>query len=358
MEDSGMNICIKRNMWLVAALLGCLIMALPVRAASFDCGKAETKVEKLVCDNPVISKLDDKLGKTYQNDLNKANDEERQRLITEQKHWLKYTRNVCINETCFKHAYWSRLAELEIFFEPHSPLYEKEADKADAIKQVLATAPLYESTFSNPPFCRQVFEDLKQMKSIHFVDPVVQVQSYEDPALDSLKRQCNGTQPMHFSYACDGKFYSLYKEDIPEDMKDISGVCSAGYGLPPFKLFELSPLKPSQKKHYVFYADDDYGPMNQDWSKPHPGGGSAAGFDKLIFPGCEHQGSLTQAHGGARYGTNYNSVIKYNSQYYLLNLFKDHDSYWLSIEPVIQVKPYHVCDWTPVKSNTSKQGSK
>ena len=341
-----MNICIKRNMWLVAALLGCLIMALPVRAASFDCGKAETKVEKLVCDNPVISKLDDKLGKTYQNDLNKANDEERQRLITEQKHWLKYTRNVCSNEACFKHAYWSRLAELETFFEPHSPLYKKEAEKADAIKQVLATVPLYESTFSNPPFCRQVFEDLKRMKDIYFVDPVVQVQSYEDPALDPLKLQCKGKEPLHFSYTCDPKLY-------PGDIEQIGAECSAGYGLPPFKLFELSLLQASGEKRYVFYSDDDYGPMNEDWSPPHPGGGYAAGFDKLILPGCKHQGSSTRAHGGARNGSNYNSVIKYNNQYYLLNLFKEYISYRLSIELVTQ-SSNSACRWTSVKTNTSK----
>jgi uncharacterized protein len=346
--------------WLAILLLGWLVMALPVQAASFDCAKASTKVEKLICDIPAISKLDDELGKVYQDDISKANEEQKQRLVAEQKHWLKYTRNVCTKEPCFKHAYWSRLAELKTFFDPHSPLYEKESDKAEAIKQVLATTPFYELEYSpNVPFCRQLFDDLKQMKDVHFVDPVVQTQSYEDPALDPWKQQCKGDQPIHFSYVCDGRISVLYAESIPEDMKSLSAVCGVGYGLPPFKLFELLPLQPSGEKHYVFYSDDDYGPMNQDWSEPHAGGGSKAGFDKLVFPSCKHRGSLTRARGGARNAPNYNSVISYRGQYYLVDLYSEYadKSYRLSIEPVIQ-KPISVCNWSPVKHKTSNQGSK
>lgn len=344
---------------LLLILFGGMALSFAAQAASFDCGKASTKVEKRVCDNPTVSKLDDELSKTYQDDLKKANDEEKQRLITEQKHWLKYTRNLCSDETCFKHAYWSRLAELETFFAPHAPLYKKESDKAEGIKQVLATAPLYlYEDAMDVPFCNQMFDDLKQMKEIYFVDPIVQTQSYEDQALDPWKQQCKSTQPMHFSYACDGKFYSLYKEDIPRLMKDISEECRAGYGLPPFKLFELPSFKPHGKKHYVFYSDDDYGPMNQGWNKPHAGGGSKAGFDKLIFPGCEHRGSSTRIRGGSRNEPNYNSIISYRSQYYLFNLFEEYESYSLTIEPAIQSKPYSICRWTSAKSNASKQGSK
>jgi uncharacterized protein len=334
-----------------------LALPLAAQAASFDCGKVQSRVERLVCDKPELSELDSKLGQDYQEVLSKANDEQKTRVVAEQKHWIKFTRNVCEKETCLKHAYWSRQAELETFFELKSPLYKKESDKAEAIKQVLATAPL--SPMYDTPFCRQIFDDLKQMKDIRFVDPVVQTQSYEDPALDPWKQQCKSEQPIHFNYVCDGRFSVLYADDIPEYMKDLSNVCGAGYGLPPFKLFEIPDLKPSKKKHYVFYSDDDYGPMNQDWDKPHAGGGSKAGFDKLIFPGCQHQGSLTQARGGSRNGPNYNSVITYRGQYYLMDLYKGYadSSYRLDIEPVIQ-KPISVCRWSSVKHNTSNQGSK
>lgn len=335
------------------------ILTAPTQAASFDCSKAAAQVEKFVCDNPVISKLDDQLGNVFQENISKASDEQRQRLTTEQEHWFKYTRNACNDEPCFKHAYWSRLAELKTFFEPHSPLYKKEADKADAIKQLLATAPLYYSEGKDKAsnkFCTRMFDDLKRMKGIDFVDPVVQTQSYEDPALDRLKQQCRNTPPLNFSYSCDGRIATLYEEETIEGMKIVSDICAAGYGLPPFKFFELPPLKSSQKKHYVFYSDDSYGPMNQDWREPHSGGGDS-GFYKLSLPGCKLQGSFTQARGGARNGPNYNSVITYRGQYYIIDLYNEYGSYWMSVETVIQ-KPLLGCRWSPVNPDTTSQGNK
>lgn len=347
-----MNNNIKSGVWVAATLLGCLGLAVSAQGASFDCGEAGTKVEKLVCATPSISKLDDQLGKTYQDVLSKANEEQKQRVIAEQKHWLKFTRNVCTKEPCFKHAYWSRLAELETYFEPHSPLYKHEADKAEAIKQILATYPLYYSAGTDKAsneFCNQAFDDLQQMKDVRFVDPVVQVQSYEDPALDQWKQQCKS--PFNSSLWCDR---NLRAEDDPDGTL---GICNLGYGLPPFKLFELPSLQASGEKRYVFYSDDAYGPMNFDWRKPSLGGGFA-GFTQINLANCKVQGSSSDAGQGGRNGTNYNSIIEYKKKYYFVVLHERRSSYWLRIDPVTQSKPYRVCDWTPVKPDTYKSGSK
>lgn len=351
-----MSIYLKQSTWIALCMMCALLITQSTEAASFDCAKAQNKVEHLICDNQKLSVLDHKLGKVYQDVISKANEQDKPRVIAEQKHWLKYTRNVCTKEPCFKHAYWSRLAELETFFEPKSPLYKKESDKAEAIKQVLATAPLY--PMYDTSFCRQIFDDLKQMKDIRFVDPVVQTQSYEDPALDPWKQQCKGAQPMHFNYVCDGRFSVLYAKDIPEYMKNLSEVCGAGYGLPPFKLFELPSLQSDGEKHYIFYSDDDYGPMNLESEKPHAGGGSKAGFNILTSPGCKLQSSFS-TRGGVRNGPNYNSIITNRGQFFLMNLYKEYgdSSFRLDIEPVIQ-KPISVCRWSSLKPNTSKQGSK
>jgi len=54
-----------------AALLGLVVLALvsplagPATAASFDCGKARTKVEKLICADPQLSRQDSELAATY-----------------------------------------------------------------------------------------------------------------------------------------------------------------------------------------------------------------------------------------------------------------------------------------------------
>lgn len=109
----------------------CVAVMLPVRAANFDCAKATTKVEKLICDNAEISTLDDDLGKMYQNALNKSNAEQKQHLGANQRHWLKNIRNACQEAGCVKLAYQSRIRELMTDF----PLAAS-APSTDATKEM------------------------------------------------------------------------------------------------------------------------------------------------------------------------------------------------------------------------------
>lgn len=51
---------------LCAALVGALGMSLPATAASFDCSKAKSKVEKALCANPELSRLDEEVAQAYQ----------------------------------------------------------------------------------------------------------------------------------------------------------------------------------------------------------------------------------------------------------------------------------------------------
>ncbi|WP_165189923.1 lysozyme inhibitor LprI family protein [Caulobacter soli] len=52
---------------LVAVLAGLLLIVLasPASAASFDCAKARSKVEKLICKDPQLSRQDEDLAKAY-----------------------------------------------------------------------------------------------------------------------------------------------------------------------------------------------------------------------------------------------------------------------------------------------------
>lgn len=363
-----------RKMFLVLMLL---LFPAAGWAASFDCGKAQTKVEKLVCNTPAISKLDDEIGKLYQATINKASEEQKQVLVTLQKHWLKHTRNVCKDEVCLKLAYWSRQAELETFFEPKLLLYKHEADKAEAIKQVLATAPLYYSAGANSEinqFCIQMFDDLKQMKGIRFVDPVVQTQSYEDPELDKWKQRCEAKPPLHFYYVCSPNVIANVRNY--KDALETPG-CDKGFGLPPFKLYELPPEKPTGKPLAILYADDDFGSNVWEYSesyttkywehiKPQRGGSGAAGFHQIDPEKCELVFLGVSASLGPRDrgGKNYNSIIEHENQYYMFILNERNTSWWLDL---FIVAPYGSenyrsknCSWTPVapKPNTSTQGSK
>ncbi|MBF0118877.1 MAG: DUF1311 domain-containing protein [Desulfobacterales bacterium] len=76
-------------------------------AASFDCSKASTKVEKLVCDDANLSKLDEELGKAYGEAKKKVFD-----LNDEQRAWLK-SRNKCIDTECLTNIYRDRINILQ-----------------------------------------------------------------------------------------------------------------------------------------------------------------------------------------------------------------------------------------------------
>jgi len=332
-----------------------LCWAASAQAASFDCAKATLPAEKFVCDNPFISALDDKLDTIYKSVLAKASAEQKQQVMAQQKHWLKYTRNVCDQEVCFKHAYWTRQAELATFFEPKSPLYAKESDKATAIQKILAEAPLYPSTQSDP-MCGQVFTALKEMRGIRFVDPVVQTMSYEDPALDPWKRRggqilyaekCVPNVPLTFSYICIPPYQSI--ADISDDIGSDLMNCEAWYGLPPFKIFELPPLKPTEKTRYVFYEDSTYGPINREREPSYPI--RVDGYFTELFSercqGNDEDSVFVQTRiGNKRDGPNFNSVIVYQQRYFILALERIRGDFWLNIQPI---DTHNACSWGPVQ---------
>jgi uncharacterized protein len=80
-------------------------------AASFDCNRATTVVEKLICAEPGLSQLDESLSKTYQEVLRSVADPAG--LKQEQAKWLREVRNLCTDSVCLEKEYRNRLAVLE-----------------------------------------------------------------------------------------------------------------------------------------------------------------------------------------------------------------------------------------------------
>jgi uncharacterized protein len=92
--------------FLATAFLVLILIPAASYGASFDCKKAQTKVEKIICTETGISELDDELALAYKNALK---DDKRSRSIRqEQKQWLKQ-RNGCADAVCVKNSYAERL---------------------------------------------------------------------------------------------------------------------------------------------------------------------------------------------------------------------------------------------------------
>lgn len=92
----------RASVRLLTALLA--VIASHAHAASFDCTKARTQVEHLVCDTPTLSQLDETLAAMYKAALT-SDPAARQRQLT----WLRETRDRCNDAQCLAAAYQTQI---------------------------------------------------------------------------------------------------------------------------------------------------------------------------------------------------------------------------------------------------------
>ena len=79
-------------------------------SAGFDCRKASTLVEQLICRDKRLSALDDQMAAAFKSSKTVSDDPERLRF--EQRQWIENIRDTCTNLDCLYNAYDSRLTEL------------------------------------------------------------------------------------------------------------------------------------------------------------------------------------------------------------------------------------------------------
>lgn len=89
-----------------------LLLSFATQAASFDCGKVKSKVEKLICADVELSQVDEELAAAYKIVLQELQDAQQTDAIRQtQKQWLQ-KRNDCSDAACVKRAYEARLQKL------------------------------------------------------------------------------------------------------------------------------------------------------------------------------------------------------------------------------------------------------
>ena len=108
----------KRSIFVILSFL----LSSAAEAASFDCEKAVTKIEKLICSSAELSLLDEELGSSYRSVLEIYTVEDKTRAVAEQRQWLKQTRNICADKTCLINVYNARISELKSI----DPFFDKD----------------------------------------------------------------------------------------------------------------------------------------------------------------------------------------------------------------------------------------
>jgi len=78
---------------------------------SFDCNKATTKSEKLICSDPNLSNADKQLAEIYVRVLEQSSNQDW--LKKDQLSWMKHQRDTCKDVPCMLNAYKDRINELD-----------------------------------------------------------------------------------------------------------------------------------------------------------------------------------------------------------------------------------------------------
>lgn len=96
-------------MRLALSLLAVLALPVTAGAAGFDCRKASTSIEKMICGDPKLSELDDRLMAAYKAALGTGSADT---IKADQRTWLTTVRNKCTDARCLEQAYATRLQAL------------------------------------------------------------------------------------------------------------------------------------------------------------------------------------------------------------------------------------------------------
>ncbi|RKZ56720.1 MAG: hypothetical protein DRR16_25095 [Candidatus Parabeggiatoa sp. nov. 3] len=106
---------LKRNAVQKILAIILFLITTTLAAAGFDCQKASTDVERMICDKPQLSKADEKMDNAYQQLRKVLPNVERELLKQEQREWLDYRDFEllnCIKPNCEVHFYEVRIKQL------------------------------------------------------------------------------------------------------------------------------------------------------------------------------------------------------------------------------------------------------
>lgn len=81
-------------------------------AQGFDCTKASSSAEKMICANASLSTSDDTLTRLYQWTVEESPANLKPKIVADQKNWITQTRDACKTADCLSDAYGARITQL------------------------------------------------------------------------------------------------------------------------------------------------------------------------------------------------------------------------------------------------------
>ena len=199
---------------------------------------------------------------------------------------------------------------------------EREADKADAVKRIMAGRKFYMGE-PEKPFCGQFLKDFRIPKDMSFVEPVARAEHYDDPTLESYKARC-GERPLNEKYECDPRATQGVKwsKDPVKKRQQLLRFCHLYTGTANFKVFEIDiDNDPKNGKELIVYFERAIG---RDFRGDNIyGNGGYNVFDSrncaLIPVDSTHD---PYSYFWKRPLENYNGILFYRDRYYVFDLYE------------------------------------
>lgn len=154
--------------------------------ASFDCSKAKSDVEKMICQDDELSKMDEKLSEVYTSFYLLTKE-----IKTDQRAWIKQ-RNQCQDTNCIKEAYATRAEELttSLANQKTFPKLYLDAMRESQENMQIVWNPIIFIEQERIDAGLKFKDDLFRFKEISFKPPLVESVQYNDPKLKEILGVC------------------------------------------------------------------------------------------------------------------------------------------------------------------------
>lgn len=160
-----------------------------IYGASFDCTKATTNVEKMVCKDNKLSSLDSKLSNIFHSFYYVTNE-----IRSDQKTWLKQ-RNRCEDKKCVESMYENRIEELNSSLsneKTYPQTYLEAIKKVQLLKMKLVDSKEVVHTKYDEKVSQAFKEEFFRYKNITFKQPLIsEIKDYDNPKLKEILGACH-----------------------------------------------------------------------------------------------------------------------------------------------------------------------
>lgn len=127
--------------------------------ASFDCQKATGPLEKTICSDPELAKMDRQMSLCYKDRLNKAGKRQSPKTVAAQRAWIR-KRNTCkTNIECLKKHYKTFLSQYKCPWTTEEA-EQKEPEKSKETADLLAREELLQKLSWSDSVCEETFKSL------------------------------------------------------------------------------------------------------------------------------------------------------------------------------------------------------